>query len=127
MDAVHHLFICTSCRQPGEGREPRESRSGARLFRNLTKGFARWARREDFVIAPYECLSVCARPCGVALRAPGKFTYVFGDLRPGETEGPLIECATLYRRASSGFLPREERPLALRGGILARVPPLDRP
>jgi predicted metal-binding protein len=68
---------------------------------------------------------VCARPCGVALRAPGKFTYVFGDLEPEATESAVIECATLYRSAPAGYLPREERPHVLRAGILARVPPLE--
>lgn len=111
----------------GEGREPRDGRSGARLFANLAERYAKWARREGFAILPYECLSVCARACGVALRAPGKFTYVFGDLRPGDTESALIECATLYRHAKVGFLAREERPFSLRAGILARIPPLELP
>jgi len=95
VSAPHNLFVCTSCRQPGEGKEPRELRSGARLFRNLSERVASWARREDFVILPYECLSVCPRPCGIAMRAPGKVTYVFGDLTPGETVSAVIECPTL--------------------------------
>lgn len=127
MSAPHHLFVCTSCRRPGEARDPRELRSGAQLFRNLSERFAGWARRQDFVILPYECLSVCPRPCGIALRAPGKFTYVFGDVEPGETESAVIECATLYRRAPAGYLAREDRPHELRAGILARVPPLETP
>ena len=97
------------------------------LFRNLSERFASWARREDFVILPFECLSVCPRPCGIAMRAPGKFTYVFGDLKPGETESAVIECATLYRRVKNGFLPREDRPHVLRAGVLARIPPLEIP
>lgn len=127
MSTLHHLFVCTSCRQPGEGKEPREQRSGARLFRSLSERFASWARREDFVIVPYECLSVCPRPCGVALRAPGRFTCVFGDLESDKTESAAIECATPYRRVPTGFLPREERPHVLRAGILARIPPLEVP
>jgi len=43
------------------------------------------------VIVPYECLSVCRRPCGIALRAPRTLTYVFGDLKPGEAESAVIE------------------------------------
>jgi predicted metal-binding protein len=124
-DPVHQLVVCTSCRLPKEEREPREQRAGARFFRGLEERFGSWARREGFLITPYECLSVCGRPCGVALRAEGKFTYVFGDLEPGRHESALIECATLYRRKGSGFLPREERPLELRAGILSRIPPLD--
>jgi len=127
VSAPHHLFVCTSCRQSGEGKGPRDQRGGALLFRNLSERFASWARRENFVIRPAECLSVCPRPCGIAMRAPGKFTYVFGDLKPGETESAVIECATLYRRAPTGFLPREDRPHVLRAGILSRVPPLEIP
>lgn len=102
-------------------------RSGAQFYRNLSERFASWARREDFMILPYDCLSVCPRPCGIAMRAPGKYAYVFGDLRPGESENAVIECATLYRRAATGHLAREDRPPALRAGILSRVPPLETP
>jgi predicted metal-binding protein len=114
VNAQHHLFVCTSCRQKGEDREPRALRSGAQLFRNLSERFAKWARREEIEIVPYECMSACTRPCVIAMRATGKYTYVFGDLKPGETESAVIECATLYRHASNGFLAREERPLVLR-------------
>jgi predicted metal-binding protein len=125
MNTPHHLFVCTSCRKPGDSKLPHEQRSGVRLFRDLSERFENWARREGIVIVPVECLGVCARPCAVAMSAPGKFTYVFGDLEPGKTESAVIECATLYRRAPTGFLPREERPQVLRGAILARIPPLE--
>lgn len=70
---------------------------------------------------------MCQRSCGIALRAPGKHVYVFGDMRPGETEDAIVECASLYRRTPSGFLVREERPPVLRAAILARIPPLESP
>jgi len=127
VSAAHHLFVCTSCRYPGETKDSTSHRSGTHLFESLVTHYARWASREGFVIRPYECLSVCPRPCGIAMRAPGKFTYVFGDVKPGQTESAVIECASLYRRAPTGFLPREERPPALRAAILARVPPLETP
>jgi len=125
MSASHRLFVCTSCRLPGQEREPRAERGGARLHRNLVERYGPWADREGIIIAPYECLSACARPCAIALRAPGKFTYVFGDATPGETESAIIECASLFRRKDAGFLPRDERPVALQAAILARIPPLE--
>lgn len=94
------------------------------MHRRLSKQHQRWATREGFVIAPYECLSACTRPCVVALRAPNKYTYVFGDLTTGSSESAIIECATLYRRSPTDFMEREQRPPALRNGILSRVPPL---
>jgi len=125
--APHYLFVCISCREAGEAREPTHRRAGNQMFEGLQRRFDTWAKREGFVIAPYECLSVCTRPCGVAMRAPEKFTYVFGDLKPGVTDSQLIECASLFRRTPNGFMHRDDRPPALRGGILARVPPLEMP
>ena len=117
MSAPHHLFVCTSCRQQGDGKEPREQGSGAQLFRNLSERFASWARREDFVIVPYECLSVCARPCGIALRAPGKFTYVFGDLKPGETHGLGLPLDPADPRHERLLVPDRAHSATIPGGI----------
>jgi len=126
--APHHLFVCTSCRRAGEAREPRDGRSGAVLYRHLAQRFASWARREGFVIVAHDCLGVCSRPCGVAMRAPGKFAYVFGDIEPGASENALIECASLYRKSPNGFLPKEQRAVhGLRAAVLAHVPPLEMP
>jgi predicted metal-binding protein len=123
-DKPHHIFVCTSCRPASSAREPRSERAGAQLYESLVDSHDVWAKRSGFVILPYECLSACTRPCVVALKAPDKYTYVFGDLQPHHSEGSLIECAGLYRASPSGFMQREARPKLLRNGILARVPPL---
>lgn len=123
MSARTHLFVCTSCRRKGEAKVPPPWRAGARLLDGLLRIGTAWAQRVGLVIAPVECLGACNRPCAVALRASGKYLYVFGDLQPGQDEAAVLECAELYRRAPGGLLPREQRPPALRTGILARVPP----
>ena len=120
----HCLYVCTSCRMPGEPREPAHGRAGSRLYASLAAGWGTRLEAAGIALVPYPCLSVCPRPCGVALRAPGKFTYVFGDMAAGLTEETLFACAALYRRKADGFMPREDRPEALRASILARVPPL---
>jgi predicted metal-binding protein len=123
-DKSHQLIVCTACRTPDEAREPKSSRSGNRMFESLRSQYQRWSDAEGFRMEPYDCLSACLRPCVIALRAPGKFTYVFGDSAPGTSERDVIECATTYRRVVNGFLLRAERPLALRAAIISRVPPL---
>ena len=95
-----------------------------RLVDSLIRGYEGWSRREGFVIEPTECLSVCPRPCGIALRAPHKHVYVFGDV-PVDAAEQVIECATAYRRSETGEMPRAARPPALRAEIMARVPPAD--
>ena len=66
------VLVCVTCKSE-EGRRP------ARRF--TTRSQARLAD-EDIALRPVECLSVCKRPCTVALAAPGKWTYVVGDLEP---------------------------------------------
>ncbi len=125
--ARHALWVCASCRTPGQDREPRSQRAGGALYRNLQARWQSWADRESVELREVECLSVCPRPCAVALSCEGKYTYVFGDISPLGAESAVLDVASLFLRTEDGFLPREQRPLALRAGILARVPPLTRP
>ena len=124
-DRLHRLVVCTSCRSPGETREPLSQRAGARLYEALQHDYSKWARRELFAISPHECFGACTRACTVALAAAAKYTYVFGDLRPRASESALIECASLHGRTANGFLPRDKRPVALQSNVLARIPPFE--
>ena len=123
MTAKHQLVVCVSCRSSGDGRKAQTERAGARLYESLSTRLDAWSRRRGFIVTPYECLSACTRPCVVALKAPGKYTWVFGDMAPMRSELSIVECAGLFRDADDGFLPREARPPAMRGAILARIPP----
>lgn len=69
-------------------------------------------------------MSQCLRPCTIALSAPGRFTYLFGDLDPARDAAAVVDILPLYAAASDGFLPRDRRPPALQAGILGRIPPL---
>ncbi len=70
-----------------------------------------------------ECLSLCPRPCGIALSSPGAWSYLFGDQRPGESAEAILECAAYYIESPEGFMAREKRPKSLRASVLGRVPP----
>ena len=110
------ISVCTSCR-PAEG----EGSPGDVLLAALRD--AGPARDGATVVRPVQCLSVCKRPCTVALSGPERYTYVFGDLDPATAAAPLLECARLFAETEHGFLLWRERPEALRRGILARIPP----
>lgn len=124
--AVHRgtLHVCTSCRPQGSPREPRESRPGFRLYQKLQVAFEESPLRHRVDVRPAECLSVCPRPCGIALSSPGAWTYLFGDQHPAESAGDIVECVSLYLGTVDGLMPREERPRSLRASVLGRVPPL---
>lgn len=118
------LYVCVTCRLEDEPALPLESRAGRRLYSILHKDLAANPAVE---VVPVECLSVCKRPCTVSLAAPGKWTYVYGDLPP-ETAAPVIaEAARLYAGTADGLIPWKQRSDPIKKGVVARVPPPPRP
>jgi predicted metal-binding protein len=116
----HQLVICTTCRKTGA-----DCRLGFELLQSLnrTADLGRAAGLpEDFGISGTVCLSGCSRPCTVAFVADGKTSYLFGDIDPAENLEALIEFAKLYRAREDGMTRFNERPDALRGKCLARIP-----
>lgn len=116
------LHVCTACRAPGTPREPYENRAGYQLYRALRAEVADGPLAQHLEVRSAECLSVCPRPCGIALSSPGKWSYLFGDQQVGESVDAIIECALRYIKTPDGFLPRQQRPKSLQASILGRVP-----
>ncbi len=120
------LSICLRCR---DGREDSNSglemRGGRRLAQAVAHVFPdSTAARHGIRLRGVNCMSNCKRSCTVALSAPGRFTYLFGDLDPTLHAGDVLSVAAAYAEAEAGYLPRPARPEVLRAGILGRIPPL---
>jgi predicted metal-binding protein len=107
------LLVCVTCKS--EGRV-----LGADLCAALTGPLA----AEGVVVQPVECLSVCKRPCTVALASPGKWTYVVGDLHRETHFEDILTAARRYAASTDGIVPWRERPLPFRKGVISRTPPL---
>ena len=118
------LHVCISCRTAGTPREPRENRPGFILYQRLRDAFKLSALQHRVEVKAAECLSICPRPCGIAISSPGAWTYLFGDQKPNETVEEIMECVSLYLDSVNGFMSRGERPKSLRSSILGRVPPI---
>ena len=118
------LYVCTTCRADGEPALPLDARAGARLFASLDA-----ALREDVTVEliPVECLSVCKRPCTVSLAAPGKWTYVYGDLPPDTAVPIILDAVKLYAVAPDGLIPWKQRSDVIKKGVVARLPPYPAP
>ena len=117
------LYVCVTCR--AEGSDPTAERPGARLYRELAQTAA--ARGADVRAQAVECRSGCKRPCTVAVAAPGRWTYVYGDLAPETSAETILDGVGLYARAPEGIVTWRERPQAFRKGVIARIPPLAAP
>jgi predicted metal-binding protein len=115
------LDVCVLCRSPdwslSDGARP-----GAVLAQQLDRALAARAMPSS-VRRNVRCMSQCKRPCAVAFSAPGRFTYLFGDLVALRDAAAVADAFALYVARPDGLMERFERPEALRAGILARVPP----
>ena len=118
------LYVCLSCRTSDTPREPREKRQGYILYQKLRETIAKTSLYHKVDIKPAKCLSICPRPCGIALASSESWTYLFGDQKPNETVNDIIECLSIYLKNPNGFMAREKRPTSLRSSILGRVPPM---
>ena len=108
------LFVCVTCKAG-------EDRPGQALFDALS---ARLQGEPGVALRAVECLSVCKRPCTVALSARGKWTYVVGDLAQESHLDDIVTAARRFAQTSDGLVPWRERPLPFRKGVISRTPPL---
>ncbi|MCX7643670.1 MAG: DUF1636 domain-containing protein [Rhodobacteraceae bacterium] len=112
------LLVCTTCRAGEPLREDLPVR-GSRLLAALTALGA----PQGVVIRGVECLSACSRGATVALAAPGRWAYVYGEMT--EADAPeILAGAARYAGAPDGIVPWRERPEIFRKRSLARLPPL---
>jgi predicted metal-binding protein len=107
------LLVCVTCKSD-------EAAVGAALYDTLAARLA----GEAVAVRPVECLSVCKRPCTVALAAPDKWIYVVGDLSCEAHIEDIVTAARRYAAAPDGLVPWRERPLPFRKGVVSRTPPL---
>ena len=114
------LYVCTTCRR--EGDDPDGQWAGARLHAELLARAGEQVRVEAV-----ECLSVCKRPCTVAVAAPDRWTYVYGDLDPVESAAIILDGIAAYAGTPDGIVPWKQRPSAFRSGVIARIPPFPAP
>jgi predicted metal-binding protein len=107
------LLVCVTCKSE-------QGPLGPALYDALSTRMA----GEPIELRAVECLSVCKRPCTVALAAPGKWTYVVGDLVSGQHLEDIVTAARRYAATADGLVPWRERPLPFRKGVISRTPPL---
>jgi len=108
------LLVCVTCKSEA-------GPTGPGMFEALGE---RLASEPDIALKAVECLSVCKRPCTVALAAPGKWTYVVGDLDRESHLEDIVVAARRYAASAEGIVPWRERPLSFRKGVVSRTPPL---
>lgn len=136
---ITELTVCATCRPAGTSRD--EPAAGERLLQQVlalasTPEPGQTAVQTRVRVRGAACMSSCSRACTIALQAPGKHSYVFGDLAPDPDSKPgdrpdiatqILACAHQHAESPDGLLAWNARPERLRRGIVARLPPLCQP
>jgi predicted metal-binding protein len=127
MKIEHKILVCSTCASTWQDGKRVGISGGEKLLEELTQQNQERASKAQWEIAPVQCMSACSQSCVVALTAPDKFTYVFGNLGHdadglSATANAVLECASLYTQKADGAMPWAERPQALKKGIIARIP-----
>ncbi|MDT8854343.1 DUF1636 domain-containing protein [Paracoccaceae bacterium Fryx2] len=116
------LLVCTTCRR-GDPADADAPRPGAAMLAALTQG----PLPEGVALRGVECLSACTNGCAVALSAPGKWAYVYGNLDPDLHPAAILDGAARYAASTDGIVVWRERPEIFRKQSIARIPPLEAP
>lgn len=122
----HTLFVCKACASVWKNGQREGKSGGQQFFEKIYELAQNWDLREIFQIQEIECMSACSHSCTVSFAAPGKYTYLFGDLPANEEKSAIavLECANQYYAKPDGLLPWSERPEPLKKGVIARIPPI---
>lgn len=125
----HCLFVCVTCASTWQGNQRVGTSGGERLLAALEEAVQDWSLGSAVRLQPVTCMNVCSQACSVCLAAPGKPSYLFGQLPGGgvaaaEAVTALLDCAALYHGRPDGSLSWAERPEPLRKTLLAKIPPV---
>jgi predicted metal-binding protein len=99
---------------------------GERLCSLLEAARARDGGQPLVRVSRTRCLWACTQSCAVHLRSSdgrARVSYVLGGLEPSEEfADALLEYAKLYAGTSDGAVPLKQRPAALKGHFVCRIP-----
>ncbi len=71
-----------------------------------------------------ECLAVCERPVTVAFQAPGKWTYLLGNVDETVPLDDIVAAARAVAKSPTGVPAMADRPAFFENGVICRVPPV---
>ena len=114
------LLVCSTCRR-GETTDPEAIRPGAVLHAGLEGK----ELPSGITVRAVQCLSNCSQGCTIALRSPGRWTYVYGNIDPETQLDTVVDGVSRYAATTDGLVPWRERPQHFRKNCIARIPPIE--
>ena len=107
---MHRVVVCSTC----------EGTDGKGFAAHLRAAFSE--RGMEFTVQDHDCMSNCGCPLSVAFSAPGKATYLFGDIDPMIDLEDTLAFAALYVACADGWIEDAHPAGRLRHCLIGRVP-----
>jgi len=121
-EAVVH--VCTHCRHPDYKARRQGKPGGEALPEALKTALEEQGLDHIFKIEPITCLGNCKKRCRLSVVAPGRWSWLIGDLSPQDDFIELMDFLRAWQAAENGLIPKEERSKWLLRHGLGRVPPV---
>jgi predicted metal-binding protein len=120
------IWICITCRSSlTPSAAPTMTTDGRELFDLVCLQHNTHPEAELVNLQSVECMGGCDKGCTASIGAPGKFSYLFGELKPTtEYAIAILDCALLLGQQDGPLIGRIHRPALLRDSLLGRIPPI---
>lgn len=109
------IDICTACRRSDD------PKGDGRIL--LERVEALCGGEDGITVRPIECMAVCDRQVTVALRGPGLWSYVLGDVNAEHDGAELVAAARAVAASPQGVPKLRDRPPVFRKGVICRLLP----
>jgi len=116
------LYICISCRCRGADETAEGEAADGRRLHDVVKALvAEMGASAPVDVLPTLCFANCERGCTAGIAAPGKWSYLVGELSP-ELAGDLLTYCAAYTKAKTGVVLPSGRPASMQTSVIARFP-----
>jgi predicted metal-binding protein len=116
------LYICISCRCRGaDAAAEGEPADGLRLYDAVRSLVVEMGPAAPVQVLPTLCFANCERGCTAGITAPGKWSYLVGELAP-ELAADLLTYSAAYAKAKTGVVLPSGRPASMQTSVIARFP-----
>lgn len=115
------ILVCDTCRFSVQ-----DKLSGAQTGGQILADFIEPRLPDGLRLRRHSCLMGCEHHCNLAIRAPGKLTYVLGRFDPTEESAQAVaDFATLFDASETGRVPFRDWPVGVKGHFVSRMPPIE--
>lgn len=119
---IPQLLVCVSCRCHGTEKPPEGvPTDGRKLYERFALLLEPMGDDAPVQIVPAPCFANCERGCSAGIAAPGKWSYLLGELTPDLAED-VLTYARAYANSASGVVLPSGRPTSLAKSVIARFP-----